>query len=181
MKDCLFKRGMVFGIIFLLIWSTIVPVMEASDSQIASGDLGKSFRASKLARTSDNVLHCVYTRLDSMHYQIYYSYSIDDGETWNEVALTAESYNQTDPGIATDSNDYLHVVWQGCHSGSPDHPQIRYIKYASIWGEIDNITEDIGWDQRTPAIAIDGNDNLHVVWQKSDYLPPNSYGPIYYS
>jgi parallel beta-helix repeat protein len=170
------------------------PLMERFESYsapteehplIAQGALGPGTPARKLARTSDGVLHCVYSRPDGLLFQIYHSYSSDNGETWTEEALTSESYNQTYPAIATDSNDYLHVVWQGCHSGSPSHPQIRYKKYTTGWGNIVNITNDTDWDQRYPAIAVDSNDNLHVVWQKIDFIGgtwcSGGCGPLYYS
>lgn len=134
----------------------------------------------KLARTSDGVLHCVYNRSNSGHSQIYHSYSNNNGETWSEEQLTSESYDQTLPVIVTDSHDFLHVVWRGCHVGSPNHPQIRYRKYTTQWNTISNITSDTNWDQTDPVIAIDSQDNLHVVWSKVDALPYTK-GPIHYS
>lgn len=47
----------------------------------------------KLARTSDEVLHTVYSRSDGSYSQIYHASSSDNGRTWREEALTSESYN----------------------------------------------------------------------------------------
>lgn len=200
MKKDLFRKTLVLVMCCSFIGASVLPslsrdvltrVVKAGDgekfgsvSMVAEGYLDIS-PARKLARTSDGVLHCVYNRTDGGVSQIYHAYSIDNGETWSEEALTSENYNQTNPSIAVDSNDYLHVVWAGCHSDSPEHPQIRYRKYTTTWQEIVNITTDTEWDQRTPAIAVDSNDYLHVVWQKVDCVGgtwcQHGCGPIYYS
>ena len=139
----------------------------------------------KLARTSDGTLHCVYHRKEGAYKQIFHSWSTDNGTTWTEEQITSENYDQLYPAIAVDSNDHLHVVWQGCHSGSPSKTQIRYRKYSGSWGTITNITNDTSWDQRTPSIAVDSGDNLYVVWQKVEYVggPWCNYGcgPLWYS
>ncbi len=190
-KNNVLRKGLVIGIILLFVGASVLPSMcgDPSDpgSEIALGYLGQyEYSLSrKLARTSDGTLHCVYFRLEGSYHQIYYSYSTDEGETWHEKALTSENYDQINPAIAIDSNDYLHVVWQGCHLGSPDHPQIRYRKYTTVWGAIVNITTDTGWTQRVPTIAVDSNDNLHVVWQKIDFIGCTwcwyGCGPLYHS
>ncbi|MBU1941651.1 MAG: hypothetical protein KKC68_07750, partial [Candidatus Thermoplasmatota archaeon] len=153
--------------------------------EVGVGTLGVINGGETIARTSDGVLHCVYHRSDGQHFQIYHSYSTDNGETWSEEPVTAESYDQLFPAIAVDSNNYLHVVWQGCYSESPTHPQIRYSGYTTQWSAITTITTDINRDQRTPAIAIDSNNNLHVIWQKIEYYGSpwsmGGIGPTFYS
>jgi len=121
--------------------------------------------ARKLVRTT-GVLHAVYHRDDeSYKSQIYHAYSSDGGETWTEEALTSGIYAQVEPSIAIDSEDNLHVVWTGQHSGSTSCLQVRYRKYDGSWGSISNLTsESYQRHQRYPAIAIDSNDNLHIVW-----------------
>ncbi len=152
---------------------------------IATGDLGGRSTSGKLARTSDGTLHCVYHRSDGSYSQIYYSKSLDGGETWNEEPLTSESYDQMYPSIAVDSYDILYVVWQGCYAGSPIYSQICYRKYDGGWGAIDYITSDLDWDHRNPDVSVDGNDYLHVVFQKVDYIGgpwcPNGCGPAFYT
>ena len=153
--------------------------------EVGTGILGTQANVMKLARTSNGMLHCVYSRSDGLYSQIYHSYSSDNGETWTEEPLTSESYDQTLPAIATDSHDYLHVVWQGCCSESPTHPQIRYRKYTTTWSPISSITTDTGWDQREPAIAVDSQDHLHVVWQNINFIGgawcSGGCGPLSYS
>jgi hypothetical protein len=153
--------------------------------QIAQGDLGGWNGQRKLARTSDGVFHCVYNRTDGQNSQIYHSFSVDDGETWTEESVTFEDYDQVFPDITVDSNDNMHIVWQGCHNNSPTYSQIRYRTYNGNWLQIENITSDFNWEHRSPAIGVDSNDNLHVVFQKVDYIGgswcQHGCGPAFYT
>lgn len=145
----------------------------------------------KLAITSDGHIHAVYHRLDSNGIlQIYHAKSSDEGKTWIEEPVTSGSYNQTYPAIAADSQNNLHIIWQGYTSTSPDITQIRYRKWTtSGWGGILDLTHDTGWHQNYPAIAIDSHDYLHVAWHKTEFTEgywcsrgskPDGCGPIYY-
>ncbi len=128
----------------------------------------------KLARTSDGTLHAVYHRSDGSYYQIYHAYSENNGVNWTEEALTSESYNQRYPSIAVDSNDCLHVVWQGTSSESPNYSQIRYRKYDGSWESITNLSSG-DYHQERPVIMVDSGNNLHIVWVGNHAGSPNYY------
>jgi len=84
--------------------------------------------------------------------------------SWGDISdLTSGYYTQDYPSIAIDSNDYLHIVWNGNHSESATYYQIRYIKYTTSWSGITNLTS-ASYSNYEPSIAIDGNDYLHIVW-----------------
>ncbi|MBU0497565.1 MAG: PKD domain-containing protein, partial [Candidatus Thermoplasmatota archaeon] len=58
-------------------------------------------------------------------------------------------------------------------------------KHTTSWGPISSITTDTGWDQREPAIAVDSQDHLHVVWQNINFIGGSwcsgGCGPLSYS
>ena len=123
-----------------------------------------------IAIDSNNYLHVVWHGSYSgstTYSQIRYIKNITGTTTWETIEnLTSESYDQKGPSIAIDSNNYLHVVWYGPHAGSTTYDQIRYIKNitgTTTWETIENLTSE-GYHQYSPAIAIDSNDYLHVVW-----------------
>lgn len=117
------NKNLGIALVVLFIVSFVfVGIASATSWVVAEGELYPGTK--KLSRTSDGVLHTVYYRSDGQYLQIYHSYSSDNGETWTEEALTSESYNQTYPAIAVDSNDYLHVVWS-------DSGNIKYRKYTT--------------------------------------------------
>jgi len=133
---------------------------------VATGDFDNS-SARKLARTSDGALHCVYINSDGSYNQIYYSKSTDGGQNWTETKLTDESYSQRHPTIASDSNNYLHVAWVGEFAEAGGDRQLRYRKFTTSWQTIENLTS-ADYDQYYPAIAIDSNDYIHIVWCGKD-------------
>ncbi|MBA7712474.1 hypothetical protein ES703_121451 [subsurface metagenome] len=78
-----------------------------------------------------------------------------------------ESNTQAIPSIAVDSSDHLHVVWYGKATGFTAEYQVWYNKYDGSWADPVRISDYAGmqsYSQRYPSIAVDGSDNLHVVW-----------------
>jgi hypothetical protein len=72
------------------------------------------------------------------------------------------------PSIAVDSNDYIHVVWQGRATGYTSQDQIWYVRYATVFETVTRISTYAGMEtnlQQAPSISIDSDDNLHVVWE----------------
>jgi len=124
----------------------------------------------KLVRTSTGLLYCLYYKYLGIYYQVYVSASADNGETWvNETLISVGMSNGHNyfSSIAIGSNNYVHVVWQGSTSGYTN-TQIWYSKYngttptspirLSTYAGM-NITS-----QTSPAIAVDSNNYLFVVW-----------------
>ena len=71
------------------------------------------------------------------------------------------------PGIALDSEDNLHVTWFGKAVGIFDDYQIWYVNYNNSWTTpivVSNYTGMNSNPQMGPALAVDGQDNIHVVW-----------------
>jgi len=91
--------------------------------------------------------------------------------SWSVVTqLSDYTPYQNYPVIAIDRNDYVHVTWEGRRNYT-DKLQIRYRRFISSWGTIVNITTDGANDHHKPAIAIDGNDDVHIVWQRAGTSP----------
>lgn len=86
------------------------------------------------------------------------------------VGSTNPGFNASEPAIAIDSNDHLHVVWsQGI---SPNATARRQIYYASStnsgssWSTPAQIST-LEFEAELPDIAIDSAGNIHVVWQQT--------------
>jgi len=135
-------------------WQTIINLTPGVDIQ--------SF--SSIAIDSNDYLHIVFVGCypNSLVYmQLRY---IKYTDSWQPVEnLTSGDYHQYRPSIAIDSNDYLHIVWYGFHSGSPSLRQVRYIRYTDSWQSIEELTSE-NYYQDCPSIAIDSNDYIYVVW-----------------
>jgi len=82
-------------------------------------------------------------------------------ELVGKTVLYSDDYQQ-DPRIAIDSSDDVHVVWENY-----DDYEIAYMQLNSGGGVVVPYTvvadTDSGW-QRRPFVAVDSNDNPHIVW-----------------
>ena len=93
----------------------------------------------------------------------------------------------SDPSIAVDSQGMVHVVWSDSRHGSP-YAALAYSRLRpgeTIWSP----HQIIGGDQGlvfngSPAIAVDAEDGLHVVWEVAKRTPEDDsrfWYNIYYT
>ena len=94
-----------------------------------------------------------------------------------DVRLTNNSGLSNHPDVAVDSKNTLHVVWQ---DDRDDYCGLYHKKSEDggrHWLEGRRINAPTT-DCKTPSIAIDQNDGIHVVWSGATQEEP--YGEIYY-
>ena len=94
-----------------------------------------------IAIDSNDYIHITWCGMHSgstTYYQI--RYILNNG-SWQSIEnLTSGDYHQSNPSIAIDSNDYIHIAWYGKHSSSTSYNQIRYILNNGSWQSIENLT-----------------------------------------
>ncbi len=133
------------------------------------------------------------------HPNICYSYSLDLGNSWSDwniIAGQSTLYYEKYIDAAFDKNGNLHVVWAGQDASTGDSYAIKYsvgedtnsngiieLNEWSHWTNISNPPTDY-YDEH-PNIAIDSNDNIHVVYERTyKYFGRDiiftSYAQIYY-
>jgi len=115
-------------------------------------------------------------------YEIYYTKLDNNGNTLvDNLKLTFDPAYSYDPSISTDSNNNVHIVWWDSKDGNHE---IYYTKLDNNGNTIINdsrLTFDSGIS-RSPLIAIDSNDNVHIEWMDDrDYPGTNNYYEIYYT
>ena len=129
---------------------------------------------SSIAVDSNDYLHVVWDDSAQANNEIFYKKSTDNGMTWITKRISYNSGYSYNPFIAVDSNNHLHVVW---YDDSPGNDEI-YCKKSTDSGATwttKRLTYNSG-DSRSPSIAADSNDHLHLVWY--DETPGNN--EIYY-
>jgi len=155
-----------------VMYDTIDGVGPVSIAQSeSSGATGQPFQR-KQTQTSDGTLYAVYHKLLAGKYQIYVKKSVDDGVTWTDETRIStyagmNSYDQTYPTIAVDSDDNLHVLWHGMATGYTTANQVWYAKYTTSWAtpvRISTYTNMASYPHYYPTIAVDSLDYLHVLW-----------------
>ncbi len=108
---------------------------------------------------------------------IYYSYR-RAGREWEPYQMI---FDVTDgevgrPAIAAGENSYSYVVWdQEVGSGS----QIFLRQWTSSWEDPMQLTNSTG-SAADPAVEIDSNSNLHLVWEDSRADPTGQDCELYY-
>jgi hypothetical protein len=88
--------------------------------------------------------------------------------------ISGEAYSAA---IAVDSNDAIHVVWYNYAAGAGEDVYYRRsTDGGTTWTPAQKLNGTLA-HSCDPAIAIDSNDRIHVVW--SDYVPDDGED-IYY-
>jgi uncharacterized membrane protein len=107
----------------------------------------------------NNTIHVVWQEKRSYNWEIYYSRSSDNGETWNETRISNGNGSSEEPEIAVDNT--VHVVWEDNRDGNPE---IYYNCSDGEWLDTDvRLTNDSHYS-KNPSIAVKEN-NVSVVWQ----------------
>jgi len=122
-----------------------------------------------IAIDSNDHIHLVWTDDAPGNFEIFYKKSIDGGSSWTTKRQTLNSGHSGCPAIAVDSNNHIYVVW---NDDTPGNMEIYFrtsTDGGTVWTQ-KRLTYNFG-DSRHPAIAIDSNDHIYMVW--SDNTPGN--------
>lgn len=135
--------------------------------------------ARNMVKTSGDDLYYVYTKKLAGQGQIYVKKSEDGGATWIEETRIStgpgmDGFPHYLPVMAIDSNDVLHVIFNGKITGHSTHWSPYYTNYTGSWSVPLHVGAT-GTNQGT-SMAIDSNDAIHFV---SRNLVGGVYG-IYY-
>ncbi len=136
---------------------------------------------SRMARDSKGVLHLVFTQNVQtpscrICYHVFYVRSTDDGLMWSDpIDISVQATGAAKPQLIVDSQDNLHVVWEGGYGGSygqlSDPTSVYYAgSYdgGSSWSrpyELDPARgETTAAMARNVTIAEDANGHLVAAW-----------------
>ena len=116
--------------------------------------------------------HLAWTQFDGAIGRVYYSRYRG---TWTDpVAVSSAVTYAGYPSLDADSRGHLHLVWYGIRQPSAGQPtphggiyEIYYVRHDGAWGRPEWISPGVP-DAINPALAVDANDRLHVVWFQSD-------------
>ncbi len=115
----------------------------------------------------DNAVHCVWHDLgsDTKDADVWHTYF--DGEKWSiPENVTHDPSRSIWPDVAVDSLGRIHLVWEDCLSSQHDGAHIYYTRYENgVWLPFEDISPNCEGTV-APRIAIDRDNNPHVVWEE---------------
>ena len=121
----------------------------------------------RIAADSSGHLHLVWFTGESGDENVFYKKSTNAGTSWSaRTRLSYSSGLSQDPDIAVDSSDALHVVW---FDSGPGNYEI-YHKKSADGGDSWSSSRRTTWTStlsRYPALAIDAEDALHLLWEEN--------------
>ncbi len=139
------------------VWNTLV-----SDTQLTTADVG-SWNP-KIVIDPQNNSHITWFDYRSGSYEIYYTKIDNDGNTIIEdTQLTSTITGSFWPSIDLDANNNVHISW---HDERQGNLEIYYTKLDSNGNTLVDdlrITANSGASAAS-SIAVDKNDNVHIVW-----------------
>lgn len=171
-------------------WSDTTPVpIETAGDVPAANSYDQYWPA--LAVDSQDVLHLVWgganTTLDpgGAEAKCVYSSAAAPGTNWSpHVKIPAHAFEGVEGpfNIAVDSNDGLHIVWNGENAGVAGGKRIRYSSRTADgpWAAYTELNDD-GKQADYPALAIDSKDGVHILVKRAVSVGSNTTPLISYS
>ena len=127
---------------------------------------------------NSDLIHIVWADYLTGNYDIMYRRF--DGEIWSDVVnVTNDNYYAAQPRIVVDSEESLHLTYTNSPYSAGPYREIYYNYYnGEQWMSQVNISNTGLDDSSDPDIAVDSNDNPHVVWRQK--MTTNIYD-VYYN
>jgi len=118
----------------------------------------------QIATNSSNHILVVWQDNTSGYFEIYFMKSTDGGTTWlPRKRLSWNSGYSMSPAIAVATNGKIYVAWCDNFKGNEE----IYLKSSTDGGNSWSAINQLTWNplsSTSPDIAVDTNNNVHVVW-----------------
>jgi hypothetical protein len=164
----MYKKG-IMGLVLILGFVILSQGAQAWTTTRLTWSADSSLKPVMAVDSSKN-LYVFYSDDTPGNFEIFLKKSTDTGASWTTKRLTWNIGTSQWPSAAVDGNDYIHLVWQDV---TPGNYEIYYRKSTdggSSWSTKRlSTTPDYS---NGPAIAIDSNNRIHVVWY--DHSPGNN-------
>ena len=140
--------------------------------RIAGGDDAKPARGPSLAVDAEGAVYLAWSVGEDKAADIRFAKSVDHGRTFGEPRIVFESGGHSDaPKIAVDGKGTVHLVYAESPAGPFERYHIRYTRLTDGERTVEEPRE-ISSPQTErfeslsfPALSLDGEDNIYVIWE----------------
>jgi hypothetical protein len=122
-----------------------------------------------IAINTSNHIHVAWMDDTPGNWEIYYKRSTNSGASWITKKLTYNSARSVNPAIAINSNNHIYVLWADATPGTLQLYYKKSTNNGTSW-TVRRLTYTYDNTSDNPAIAIDSNKHIHVVWEEC-YIP----------
>jgi hypothetical protein len=159
------KQAFIIGIVGFFL---IVQPMNSQTWEVTKRLTWTAFDSEypAIAVDSVNTIHVLWNDYSKdLNNEIFYKQSTDGGTTWSKYKrLTWNSGDSQLPGVAVDSSNNIHVVWED--NSKISDAEVFYkasTDSGATWSSHKRLTWNLE-DSRWPEIAVDSSNSIHVVW-----------------
>ena len=140
--------------------------------RIAGWSGARPARGPSLDVDAEGDVYLAWTVGDDEAANIRFARSTDQGRSFSELRIVFKSGGHADaPKIATDGKGTVHLVYAESPSGPSERYHIRYTRTTDGGRTFETPREISGAQTETfesanfPALSLDGQDNLYVIWE----------------
>ncbi len=157
-------------------WTSPIPISQDAPGYDQAWD-------SDLAIDSAGNPHVTYTYMPADSGNVRYTYYTKwNGTIWSEpINLTqSENFHQY-PTIVADKLGKIHVAWKSTTGTNDPFNMVHRVWNGSTWSETVSVSGLVlnGVQESQPDMSIDKNDNVHIVWEESNYPTDSNYSIKY--
>ena len=134
--------------------------------RIAGGGTENPARAPSLALGPDRAVYLAWTVGEDNSADVRIAQSVDGGASFTKPSIVAPSSGYSDaPKLAVDPRGALHLVYAESSGGPFDASHIRYTRSVDGAGSFKPSREISAPGAGFPALSVDANGNLYVLWE----------------
>jgi hypothetical protein len=140
--------------------------------RIAGGPNAKPARGPSLAVDAESAVYLAWAVGEDKAADIHFAKSVDHGRSFSEPRIVFESGGHSDaPKIAVDGRGTVHLVYGESPAGPFERYHIRYTRLndgertLEEPREISSTQTDLFESVSFPALSLDGEDNIYVIWE----------------
>ena len=140
--------------------------------RIAGGHDSGPARGPSLAVDAEGAVYLAWTVGEDKAADIRFAKSVDHGRSFGEPGIVFETGGHADaPKIAVDGKGTVHLVYAESPAGPFERYHIRYTR-SNDGGRTFEVPREISTPQLEqfesvsfPALSLDGEDNIYVIWE----------------